>query len=98
MKRLHLVIKEEARNEIFDAFYWYESKLKGLGNRFVEILDISFGRISSAPFSFSKKHKEMRQAIVVHFPFVIIFEIEDNQIIIYAVFNTKRNPKQWRTR
>ena len=98
MKSFSLVIKEEARNEILDAYYWYESRLNGLGKRFVETLDYSFERITSFPFSFPKKHKEMRQAIVSQFPFVIVFEIEENEIIVYAVFNTKRNPNQWKTR
>jgi hypothetical protein len=96
MKSCDLLIQEEARNEILNAYYWYEAKLNGLGNRFMESLDFCFERITLSPLSFPKKYKEMRQAIVVHFPFVVIFEIEENQIIVYAVFNTRRKPKQWK--
>ncbi len=98
MKSYDLLIKEEARNEILDAYYWYEAKLNGLGKRFVEGLDFCFDRITLSPLSFPRKYKEMRQTVVVHFPFIVIFEIEEGQIIVYAVFNTRRNPKQWKNR
>lgn len=39
MIRYNLIIKEEARTEISDAYFWYEEKQNKLGERFLNKLD-----------------------------------------------------------
>jgi len=65
-----IILKEEARAEISDAYYWYESKQNKLGERFLNKLDDSFISIKNNPKIYAKKYKEMRQAIIDKFPFV----------------------------
>ena len=94
-KTYKLSIKDEAKVDISDAFYWYEEKQKGLGIRFIEILDDCFYTIENNPKLFARKYDELRQAIVRKFPYVVIYEIEDFDIIVYSVFNTSQNPEKW---
>jgi len=96
MKAYNLFIKEEAKVEIVDAYNWYERKQLELGERFIVVLDDYFKNIRSTPKQFPIKHKSKRQATIKEFPYIIIFEIEDNDIIIYAIFNTNQNPNKWR--
>lgn len=98
MNRYHLIIKEEARVEISDAYFWYEEKQIKLGERFLNRLGDCFTTIKSNPKIYTKKYKEMRQAIIDVFPFVVIYEIEKNNIVVFAVFNTHRDPKKWEKR
>ena len=95
MPGFKLVIKEEAKSDINEAYRWYESKQKRLGERFIDMLDNYFNRIISAPKSFPKKYKEMRQATLNVFPYIILFEIEKETIIVFAVFNTHKDSKNW---
>lgn len=44
-----LEIKEEANLEIIDAYLYYESKQLGLGEIFLEQLDLYFDRITENP-------------------------------------------------
>lgn len=87
-----LEIKEDARLEITDAFHYYESKRIGLGDLFLNHLENYFERIIESPEHFPEKRKPYREAYLKRFPFLVIYTIEETKIIIYAVFNTSRNP------
>ena len=93
MNNYNLIVKEEADREVIDAFHWYEDKSKGLGERFLEALDECYDSIDVNPATYQKVYKEHRQAVVKVFPYVVIYELSGNDIIVYAVFNTHRDPK-----
>ena len=94
MKNHNLVVKEEASQEIVNAYRWYENITEGLGERFLNALEGCFNTIDINPTTYQKIYKHQRQAIVKMFPFVVMYEIEDNNIIVYAVFNTNQNPNK----
>jgi hypothetical protein len=98
MKVYRLIVKEEAKEEVSEAYYRYESKLGGLGEQMLDALDECFFTISHRPTLFAKKHKDMRQATIKKFPYVVIYEIEKNDIVIYAIFHTSRDPEIWKNR
>jgi len=87
-----LEIKEEANLEIIDAYLHYESKQLGLGEIFLEQLDLYFDRIAENPKHFEVKNN-YREAYIRKFPYLIIFRIEEEKVIVYSVFNTPQNPK-----
>ena len=89
-----LEIKHEAFLDIEDAYLYYEARKKGLGSRFLDTLEIYMNRIQYYPEHFQIKRKPYREAFIKDFPYLIIFEIEDQKVIVYAVFNTWRNPSQ----
>ena len=94
MNLYDLIIKEEAKFEIIDAYNWYESKKEDLGERFIQDLDEYFERIRLTPEIFPCKYSEFRQVVMKNFPFVIIFEIENKEVVVYAVFNTYQDPNK----
>lgn len=83
-----LEIKEEAVADVQDAFLYYEEQKLGLGNRFLDTLEIYFNRIQNYPEHYQIKRKPYREAFIKDFPYIIIFD----KIIVYAVFNTWKNP------
>lgn len=89
-----LEIKEEAVQDIKQAYLYYEERRIGLGNRFLETLETYLERVQNYPEQYQIKRKPYREAFIKHFPFIIIFEIEGNKVIVYAVFNTWRNPNK----
>ncbi|WP_185207754.1 type II toxin-antitoxin system RelE/ParE family toxin [Chryseobacterium sp. C3] len=86
-----LIIQEEAGLEILEAYIYYENAQKGLGEKFMKQLNKYFVRIQNYPKHFEIK-KNYREAFVQKFPYLIIFDIIDNKIIILSVFNTHQNP------
>jgi len=87
-----LEIKHEANLEIIKAYLYYEEKRTGLGEEFLEHLDVYFDRITTNPKHFPKKRKPYREAFIKRFPFLVIYEVSKNKVIVYSVFNTWQNP------
>ncbi len=85
----NLIIKEEAANEIEVAFIYYEDQVAGLGLRFTQALDIHFMHIQKNPenYSFFLGQQKFRSHSIEHFPFSIIYEVDQDNIIVFAVHN-----------
>lgn len=87
------VINEpRAKQEILDAASWYEEQQAGLGERFLDELDKVVHQIEANPRLFPKKFGQTRQASLSVFPFVILYQIEVDVVLVFAVFHTSRNP------
>jgi ParE toxin of type II toxin-antitoxin system, parDE len=87
-----LEIKAEANYEIIQSYLYYESKILGLGDKFENQLEEYFDIITKFPFHYEVKRKPYREAFIKKFPFIIIYEVIDNKVVVYSVFNTNRNP------
>ncbi|CAA9200881.1 hypothetical protein FLACOL7796_03496 [Flavobacterium collinsii] len=84
-----------AENEIDKTIEFYESRSKGLGKQFLSYLKTSLQVLKTHPELFQiKKEPGYRELTLVKFPFVIIYEIIGNEVIIYSVFHTSRNPQR----
>ena len=92
----HLLIREEAHQEILESYNWYEEQLPGLGEEFLLAVEGCLKRIAKKPETFQRKYKDFRSALVTRFPFAIFFEISKNHIIVYSVFHTSREPLSWK--
>jgi plasmid stabilization system protein ParE len=93
-----LVFKEEADQEITESFIWYEKQQLGLGELFLSEIDKGISLILSNPYQYAIRHNNKRAAVIKRFPFLIIYEIIENEIVIYAVFHSSRDPKIWKKR
>lgn len=89
-----LEIKEEAVLDIKEAYLYYEEQKIGLGNRFLDTLEIYLERVQKYPEHYQVKRAPYQEAFVKDFPYLIIYEIEANKVIVYAIFNTWRNPSE----
>jgi hypothetical protein len=87
-----LVIKEEAIVDMQQAYDYYEEHKTGLGERFLNTLEEYLGRVRKNPLHYQIKRKPYREVFIKHFPYLIIYEIVDSSIIVYAIFNTSLNP------
>ena len=90
----NLILRARALSEIQSSYIYYESKVEGLGKRFMEAIDKEFELIVRNPKLINSVRKSFRQKTVRRFPFVIIYKIADKQIVVYLVFHTSRNPDQ----
>ncbi|MBK8369016.1 MAG: type II toxin-antitoxin system RelE/ParE family toxin [Bacteroidetes bacterium] len=90
--KLHSVVGVD--DDVSDPVEWYESQQDGLGERFIDDWESTVAYILSNPFSFAKKTKSFRQAVLKNFPYLVVYEITDNIVIIYAVINGAKHPKK----
>ena len=88
-----LLLKPGAEEDIDHAYNWYEDQKIGLGEMFLQELVSFYKKLEQRPTVFTKINKYYRQASLKKFPYVLIFEINKKEVILYAVFHTSRNPR-----
>lgn len=88
----------EADADLVEARVWYGLQRAGLDVKLMQRIDETLQRISSAPRRFPLIHRHLRRAIVRQFPFAVFYEITKNEIVVFAVFHSKRNPNQLTSR
>ena len=88
-----LIVKDEAIQDMTEGFVWYEDKRVGLGVEFLDEVDEYFNKISQYPEQY-QSHQNQRIAIMFRFPYKIVFEIEKEIIVVYAVYHDKRDPEK----
>jgi ParE toxin of type II toxin-antitoxin system, parDE len=91
-----VIVKQEAHQDTLDAYSYYEEKLAGLGERFLDALQQRYTELSANPTFYSyideDPMKVFRDVKLEKFPFVIVYEIIENQVVVYAVHNTYKHP------
>ncbi len=87
-----LIIKEEARQDIQHAYSYYEEQQKGLGERFLTMVQKRLMTLSEHPqyYSYIDKKQILRDITIENFPFVAVFEISGNEVTVYAICSTYR--------
>jgi len=80
--------------ELIDAWEWYESRQKGLVDRFISVVEKKLLTIVKYPKRFPVRFEGFRETLINNFPYVIIYFIDGNSIIISSIFNSSRNPKR----
>lgn len=89
-----LILKPRAIKMMHDSYKYYESQKLNLGEEFIEEVEKLFLTIKLNPLLFSAIQQPYHQAPLKRFPFVIVYQVIKKDIIVYAVFHTKRNPKR----
>jgi plasmid stabilization system protein ParE len=93
--KYELVLREKALDELHEAYFWYEDKQKGLGERFLKTANDFLKVIQKNPHSFKTTYRIFREVWLRKFPFLIVYfkDEKKNKIVIVSVFHTSRNPK-----
>jgi len=89
-----LIIKPRAIEMATKAYKWYEEQREGLGELFLDEIEECYDRLEASPESYQKIKANFRHVVARTFPYVIIFEILGEDIVVYAVFHTSRNPRK----
>lgn len=87
-----------AREEVSDAYQYYEAQKAELGNTFLAALDDALNLILENPKLHPIDFENIRKALLKKFPFTIYYEAIEDRIFIYSVFHQSRNPSIWQYR
>ncbi len=93
-----LQILSEAADDIKEIALWYKGISPELGSRFVAELYIGFNRMVANPNAWFNITSRVKRYALSRFPYFIIFKVQDDLIIVYAVIHARRNPKRWKKR
>ncbi len=87
-------VKEIALTRLLKAVSWYDDQKEGLGLSFLEEWEAVLDYISAHAEGCQIRYKSFRQAMFKRFPYLVIYEIEGNKVVVYNVINTSRSIKK----
>lgn len=87
-----------AKIELNEAIYYYESCRSGLGAEFAKEVRSTVRRITEFPEAWSPLTKNTRRCLTKRFPYGVIYQIADDQILIIAVMQMNKEPNYWKNR
>ena len=95
---IQIKIHENAALEFEEAIQWYESKQKDLGKRFRKQVVKHLKLVSQHPKWYPFEKDNIHKAYIPQFPFKILFTVEGDILIVYAIVHMRRKPNYWTNR
>lgn len=89
---LAIAFHRAASAEFLEASSWYENKRSGLAAEFTAEIDRCVTLASEKPLQFAVVHKDIRRVIANRFPYGVYYRVEQQRIVVLAVFHSSRNP------
>ena len=84
-----------ARQELDDAFVWYETQSEELGRDFLDALDRAVRRVVAFPLSCAEIEPGLRRCLLVRFPYGLIYGLDGEDVVVVAVSHLHRKPREW---
>jgi plasmid stabilization system protein ParE len=88
----------EARDDLSDAYAWYEKQRPDLGDELFASIEACLERVVQMPTMHEFVHKDYRRALVRRFPYAVYYKSAGEEVVVYAVYHTARRPSRWRKR
>jgi plasmid stabilization system protein ParE len=70
-----IIFHPEADKEYRESFLWYETHEKNLGHRFEIAVEEKIDVIANNPERFPKRKGAYREALINHFPYIIVYRV-----------------------
>lgn len=88
----------DASEEFIEASIWYESKRPGLAPEFIKEINRCVILAAQQPLQFTLVYAEIRRIVAHRFPYSVYFRVEENRIVVLAVFHSSRETATWLAR
>jgi plasmid stabilization system protein ParE len=92
----------DARLELTASRTWYGVKSREVARDFTTSVERTVTRIRELPHSAPRwpgiDDEDVRRIVVPDFPYLVVYLVTDDEIIILAVAHTRRRPGYWRER
>jgi toxin ParE2 len=89
---------EIAQIELDDAIEYYNYEVPGLGDAFLtEVLNV-LDRIGEFPKAWHPCSKRTRRCRTRRFPYGVIYQIREQEILVVAIAHLHRKPDYWKDR
>ena len=98
MAEVKVVFHPGASRDYETAFTWYYLRGTTVASDFEREIERGIRLVAEYPLRWPKFDEKRRRLIVRKFPYSIVYEIIDDQVVILAVAHGKRKPYYWRER
>lgn len=88
----------EAESDLNAGAAWYEEQVPGLGAAFIDAVESVALRAEALPSSFQRMRGAagragLRRALLSNFPWMVIFMVKDEGVVVVGVVHTARSPR-----
>jgi toxin ParE2 len=87
-----------ARRDIANAIEYYDRAVPGLGLEFLDEVERTILRIVRQPNAWTRVFENHRRCRLRRFPYGIIYSVANDEIVVSAVFHSRRQPDGWKDR
>lgn len=87
-----------ARQEVDEAYLWFEERNSGKGLEFLDELDRVVRLVIAFPLASPEVEPGIRQCVFARFPYVMLYGVDVDTIVVLAVAHARRRPKYWLSR
>jgi hypothetical protein len=95
---MRIRLLEVAEIELDEAIQYYNDKALGLGDDFLAEVLKALNRIARFPESWHPCSKRTRRCQTRRFPYGIIYQIRQDEILVIAIADLHRKPGYWDNR
>jgi plasmid stabilization system protein ParE len=95
---LPLIFHPDVDEDVREARDFYESKQPGLGDDFVEAVEIVQARIAANPLLHQIIWQTVRRGLVRRFPYGVFYRVLTGRVEVIAVYHLHRDPSGWQAR
>ena len=88
----------EAREEFLAAIDLYNQTEPGLGLDFASEINAAVELIEAFPNAWTLVDFEIHRCLVRRFPYALLYAVEKDMVMIYAVMHVHRDPDYWKSR
>ena len=89
---------EIAQIELDDAIEYYNYEVPGLGDAFLTEVLNALDRIGEFPEAWHSCSKKARRCQTRRFPYGVIYQMREQEILVVAIANLHRKPNYWKDR
>lgn len=82
-----------AEVELWEAIDWYDAQKGNLGKSFARAIQNAVVAIQDNPNRFPFAHANKRKVVISGFPYIIVFEAQEEKVLMLTIFHTIRNPE-----
>jgi hypothetical protein len=84
--------------DVREAARWYDQRSAGLGDAFVDAVRRCATDVIANPERFAKSPLGCRYIRLPRFPYVLLFDLVDDELLMLCVLHTARSMEKWRER
>ena len=87
-----------AEQEMFDAARYYELQAPGLGQDFLDKVELALQDLVVSSERWPIVQDDIRRRLIRRFPYSLLYRIDPDEVVILAVMHQRRHPSYWLSR
>jgi plasmid stabilization system protein ParE len=92
MKSARIEFLEQAKRDLLEGYWFYESQQTGLGEYFLQHIYADIESLHNFAGIHSKAYSGYHRLLSKRFPYAVYYKLANDTAFIYAVVDGRRNP------